>query len=359
MMAESATDLPLELALLAGSPDDSAVPLYSNVSFGSATDEEAVFAFGASRSALTVDHEVVSLEALSRLEQSGVVVAPSSDSLLFAVDKAYQRTRAQAAGIPVPDFLIVTDGTEPGIETFLTDHPEGVVVKSARGGYDGRGVDVIDAGDDPRPALANFLTAGVVVLEAKVELLSEVAVLVVTGRDGQMVHYPVVDTVQRNGICVEVNYPSSLSDNIAREAQALAARVATLVGAVGVLAIELFVTKDGLVLNEVATRPHNSGHWTIEGTTASQFENHLRAVSGLALIEPVPTARSVSMVNVLGGDAPGDLEAARSVSGAHVHDYGKSWRPGRKLGHVTTLGDNKEDVLARAWQSARLLGTPQ
>ena len=359
MMAESAEPLGLELSLLASSADDSAVALFSAVSFGRALDEAAVVAFGAGLSAVTVDHEVVSLEALQRLEASGVYVAPSSESLLFAVDKAFQRTRAQAAGIAVPDFVVVSDIADPAIESFLAQHPEGVVVKSARGGYDGRGVQVIPRGVDPRPALANFLGAGTVVLEAKVDLLSEVAVLVATGRNGHAVCYPVVDTVQRDGICVEVNYPSSLSDEQVLSAQKLAATVASMVGAVGVLAVEIFVTPEGLLLNEVATRPHNSGHWTIEGTSVSQFENHLRAVAGLAVLEPQPVAPFVTMVNVLGGDAPGDAKAARAVPGAHVHDYGKEWRPGRKLGHVTTLGDNKEDVLERAWHSALILGTPR
>jgi 5-(carboxyamino)imidazole ribonucleotide synthase len=167
--------------------------------------------------------------------------------------------------------------------------------------------------------------------------------------------YPVVDTVQRDGMCVEVTYPSTLSPEVVEAAERIARAVATRVNAVGVLAIELFSTSKGVLINEVATRPHNSGHWTIEGTTASQFENHLRAVAGLDLVPPVATGAFVTMVNVIGTARPGDYEAAHQIDGANIHDYGKSWRPGRKLGHVTAVGDNRSGVAKTAWDAAALL----
>ena len=289
------------------------------------------------------------------LEDEGRSVFPSSHALRFAVDKAYQRTVFAAEGLPTPDFVVLEHFDETLINDFTTAHPEGVVVKSARGGYDGRGVAVLGAGVDPRQTILNFLSVGTVVLEERVALLAEMAVSIVTGRNGETVSYPVVDTVQRDGMCVEVNFPSTLPFDVAASAERIARAVATRVNAVGVLAVELFATAKGVLINEVATRPHNSGHWTIEGTSASQFENHLRAVAGLDLVSPVVTGAFVTMVNVIGTARPGDDATARQITGAAIHDYGKSWRPGRKLGHVTVVGDNRSGVAKTAWDAAALL----
>ena len=355
MMAEAAEFLPLELSLLAASRDDSAISHFRQVAFGSAQSFDDVITFARSNDATTFDHELVNLEAVLALEDEGRAVFPSSHALRFAVDKAYQRTIFAAEGLPVPDFVVMEHFDEIEIRDFLAAHPEGVVVKSARGGYDGRGVAVIAPGVDPLETISNFLSAGTVVLEERVTMLSEMAVSIVTGRNGETVVYPVVDTVQRDGMCIEVNYPSTLSAEVVEEAERIARAVATRVNAVGVLAVELFSTPQGVLINEVATRPHNSGHWTIEGTTASQFENHLRAVAGLALVPPVTTGAFVTMVNVIGTARPGDYEAANRIDGVHIHDYGKSWRPGRKLGHVTTVGDNRSGVAKTAWDAAALL----
>jgi len=311
--------------------------------------------FARTNDATTFDHELVNLDAVVALEDEGRVVFPSSQALHFAVDKAYQRTVFAAEGLPTPDFVVLDHFDEALIQDFITAHPEGVVVKSARGGYDGRGVAVLGAGVDPLETITNFLSAGTVVLEERVSMLAEMAVSIVTGRTGESVAYPVVDTVQRDGMCVEVNYPSTLSADVVEAAERIARAVATRVNAVGVLAIELFSTSKGVLINEVATRPHNSGHWTIEGTTASQFENHLRAVAGLDLVPPVATGALVTMVNVIGTARPGDDEAAHQIAGAFIHDYGKSWRPGRKLGHVTAVGDNRSGVAKTAWDAAALL----
>ncbi len=355
MMAEAAEALPLELSLLAASSDDAAISHFRQVTFGSAHEYGDVIAFGRTNDATTFDHELVNLDAVVALEDEGRAVFPSSQALRFAVDKAYQRMVFTAEGLPVPDFVVLEHFDEMAIRDFLAAHPEGVVVKSARGGYDGRGVAVLGAGVDPLETITNFLSAGTVVLEERVSMLAEMAVSIVTGRNGETVVYPVVDTVQRDGMCVEVNYPSTLSTEVAEAAERIARAVATRVNAVGVLAVELFATPKGVLINEVATRPHNSGHWTIEGTSASQFENHLRAVAGLELISPVATGAFVTMVNVIGTSRPGDYEAARQVAGASIHDYGKSWRSGRKLGHVTAVGDNRSGVTKTAWDAAALL----
>ena len=141
------------------------------------------------------------------------------------------------------------------------------------------------------------------------------------------------------------------------EADRLGRKIANLVGAVGVLAVEFFVSDRGLVVNEIALRPHNTGHWTIEGARTSQFANHLLAVSGRALGSTEPLVAAAVMVNVVGADEPGSIDRASQVPGAHVHDYGKSWRSGRKLGHVTVVGDDAAAAHVRAWESARAYGT--
>jgi len=181
--------------------------------------------------------------------------------------------------------------------------------------------------------------------------------VVVRAVDGSMVLYPLVTTVQSDAMCVEVRYPADASPALGDEAARLGERIARLIDVVGVLAIEFFVSGGQLVVNEVALRPHNSGHWTIEGASTSQFANHLRAVSGQSLGDASPTAAAAVMVNVVGAESPSSLAAARAVEGAYVHDYGKSWRPGRKLGHVTVLGDDATSAHVRAWECALLYGT--
>ena len=355
MMAEAAVKLPLTLSLLAGSADEAACAYFEHVAVGSAQSFEDVTVFARQLDATTFDHELVNLDALITLQDEGVAVFPDAAALKFAVDKAYQRVIFSAEQLPVPDFIILESFDQAAIENFAAQHPAGVVVKSARGGYDGRGVAVLQAGESPHQVVSDFLSAGTVVLEARVELLSELAILIASDRTGQRVAYPAVDTVQRDGICVEVNYPSSLSPAQLDEAQSIAFAVANRVDAVGLLAVELFVTPTGIVINEVATRPHNSGHWTIEGTSVSQFENHLRGIAGLPVVAPQAVAPFATMVNIIGTQRPGDLEAAQAVPGAHVHDYGKAWRPGRKLGHVSVVGDNRSAVTAKARDVATLL----
>jgi 5-(carboxyamino)imidazole ribonucleotide synthase len=198
---------------------------------------------------------------------------------------------------------------------------------------------------------------GEVVVEERLELRGEVAQLVVRFVDGALSFYPVVASVQRDGMCVEVRFPSGLDDALVREAELLTTSIANLVEGVGVMAVEYFVTDDGLVVNEVALRPHNTGHWTIEGTSTSQFAQHLRAVSGQAPGEVELTSPFAVMVNVVGAATPGSIEDALAVEGVFVHEYGKTWRPGRKLGHVTALGDEPLGPHVRAWSGARAYGT--
>jgi 5-(carboxyamino)imidazole ribonucleotide synthase len=257
------------------------------------------------------------------------------------------RARLTELGLPVPRWG--EDVKELAAETGWP-----VVVKAVSGGYDGRGVWVIDE-NDPLPATD-------VIVEEKVELRRELAAVVARSPYGQVAAYPVVETVQRDGICVEVIAPApGLAEELAAQAQRLAIEVATALDVVGILAVELFETADGLLINELAMRPHNSGHWTIEGARTSQFEQHLRAVLDYPLGDTSLTAPVVVMANVLGGPDGGMPVDERlhhlfaAEPGAKVHLYGKQVRPGRKIGHVTVLGDDLDDVRARADRAARWL----
>ena len=303
---------------------------------------------------ITFDHELVDLDQLTRLESEGVLLRPGPGALRAAVDKSYQRQLVAEAGLPVPRFVVARSARDARLAAFLDTVDAAPVVKAARGGYDGRGVVFATDRDD---ALSAVQRLGDVVVEERQTLRGEVAQLLVRGADGQVVTYPLVTTVQRDGQCVEVRYPSDARHD--DEAATLAGRVAELIDAVGVLAVEFFVTDAGLLINEVALRPHNTGHWTIEGSRTSQFTNHLAAVTGRPLGPTTPTAAHVVMVNVIGGPRPAPVGWSRPErrAGLAVHDYAKAWRPGRKLGHVTAWGDDAASARVRAWREARGAGT--
>jgi 5-(carboxyamino)imidazole ribonucleotide synthase len=242
---------------------------------------------------------------------------------------------------------------------FAAEHGWPLVLKAIRGGYDGRGVWMCRT----EAEVAEAFEAGVPLMaEAFVPFERELAVLVARSPHDQGVSYPVVETVQQDGICVEVLAPApGLDPEEAAEAQRLALNIAHELGVTGLLAVEMFQTADGLLVNELAMRPHNSGHWTIEGALTSQFEQHLRAVLDLPLGSPTMTAPVVVMVNLLGGDDPDVFKRYEHVMahdpGVKVHFYGKQVRPGRKIGHVTAVGDDLETVRARARHAAVHLTT--
>jgi 5-(carboxyamino)imidazole ribonucleotide synthase len=353
MMAEEAIDLPLDLSLLASSESDPATQLIEDHQFGSAQNFDAVRAFGHECDVVTFDHEVVNLDALAALEADGCVIAPSPRALRFATDKAFQRETFAQNHLPVPEFIVLSSLDHDAIEAFCAKRPV-VVVKAARGGYDGRGVAVVHG--DPTDLVSELLEHTPVVLEEFLDLTCEVAISVVTARDGSALAYPVVETVQRNGMCETVNVPSSLSPDQVAAATQLATKVASLVGAVGIVAIELFVTEKGIVINEVATRPHNSGHWSIEGAETSQFANHLRAVGGLPLGATSPRAPFITMINVVGAEHEPAWKELTALEGVHVHHYRKENRPGRKLGHVTILSDDESRHAQRVRDVRNVLG---
>lgn len=363
MMGEAAHDAGVRVSVLATSRADAAVATCDEVVLGDPRDEVSLRALAQSVDVITFDHELLDLELLSRLATEGVIFHPSPAALRFATDKAFQRRAMSHADLPVPRFIVVeaaTSGTPASVRelsAFLEQLDAPPVVKAARGGYDGRGVAFPTTRADAYAMVATMSDTGDVVVEERLDLTGEVAQLVVRSVTGELALYPVVTTLQRDAMCVEVRYPSDLDAVRLAEISRVSERVSALVQPVGVMAVEYFVTGEGLLVNEVALRPHNSGHWTIEGTTSSQFDQHLRAVSGQSLATVQSRSNYAVMVNVVGGENPGSLDAARAVDGVTVHDYGKAWRPGRKLGHVTALGDEPMGPHVRAWSSARAYGT--
>jgi 5-(carboxyamino)imidazole ribonucleotide synthase len=357
MMGEATRDVGVTITVLATSNEDSAVATCQAVLLGAADDAQSLRELARGVDVITFDHELVDLDVLGSLEGEGVILRPSSSALRFAVDKAFQRQAFEDAGVAVPRFLVVRSSRDEHLDRFLDSVVTSPVVKVARGGYDGRGVAFPSTRGETYEIIDDFANAGDVLVEERLELTSEVAQIVARAVDGSLAFYPLVTTAQHEGMCVEVRFPSDVNTALLDEARQLSERVVNLVQGVGVMAIEYFVTERGLVVNEVALRPHNTGHWTIEGVATSQFAQHLRAVSGQSLGDVTPLTSNAVMVNVVGADEPGSLDAARGVGDVFVHDYGKSWRPGRKLGHVTALGDEPAGPHVRAWNSARAYGT--
>ena len=357
MMQQPAIALGIELRVLANDPGESAARVIVDTRFGDYRDLGVLREFGEGCAAITFDHEQVPTEHIEALAADGLAVHPGAAALVHAQDKAVMRERLTEIGAPCPAWARVSD--LPSVEAFAGEHGWPVVLKAIRGGYDGRGVWVVRDADEAEEALS----FGVPLLaEEFVPFERELAVLVARSPHGQGVSYPVVETVQDDGICVEVLAPApDLSAEDAAEAQRIALKIAHELGVTGLLAVEMFQTEDGLVVNELAMRPHNSGHWTIEGARTSQFEQHLRAVLDLPLGSPALTAPCVVMVNLLGGDDPDLFKRYEHVMahdpGIKVHFYGKEVRPGRKIGHVTALGDDLATVLHRARHAAVYLTT--
>lgn len=360
MTHQEAIGLGLSLQVLAERANDSAALVAADVMVGDHRDLDDLLDFAARCDVVTFDHEHVPAEHLRALVDKGVVVRPGPDALVYAQDKVAMRTRLGELGLPVPRWR--RTGSAADIAAFAETAGWPVVVKAVAGGYDGRGVWVI-RGPDESERLVLAVGSTALYVEEHVAVRRELAALVARRPSGEVAAWPVVQTVQRDGICVEVLAPApGLAIDRAEEARQLAVTVATTLGVVGVLAVELFETAEGLVVNELAMRPHNCGHWTIEGARTSQFEQHLRAVLDWPLGETAATAGAVAMANVLGGADVnlGDrLPAVFAADpGVRVHLYGKQVRPGRKVGHVTALGADPVEVRARAVRAAAALRGP-
>lgn len=361
MTHQAAIALGQSLRVLALTPEDGAALVAADVQYGDHTDLAALRTFAKGCDVVTFDHEHVPSGHIRTLTDEGVKLFPPADALLHAQDKRVMRERLGRLGAPNPAWRPVEQPAD--LVAFGSEAGWPVVLKASRGGYDGRGVWLVDDAVQAEE-LARILLAGAapLIVEERVALRRELAVQVARSPFGQVAAYPVVETVQRDGICVEVLAPApGLPEGLAVAAQRLAIDLATALGVIGLLAVELFETPGGLVVNELAMRPHNSGHWTIEGARTSQFEQHLRAVLDYPMGDTALTAPVVVMANVLGGE-PGGISIDERLHhlfaaepGVKVHLYGKQVRPGRKIGHVTVLGDDLDDVRARAARAARWL----
>jgi 5-(carboxyamino)imidazole ribonucleotide synthase len=362
MTQQAAIGLGVELQVLTAHDWDPAVTAGARFVPGDPGDLEALLALAKGSDVVTFDHEHVPNAHLRTLEDAGHLVRPSPAAKLLAQDKTIARQVLGDAGFVIPPFADVPAGDIGAASRFADAHGWPLVIKAPRGGYDGRGVDVIASTAD-LVGREDLGSDGRWLLEAHVDIVVELAVLVARRPNGQSVTYPVVETVQRDGICHELVMPARIPPDVAARAEATATAIAEHIGATGILAIELFVTADGdLVINELAARPHNSGHATIEGATTSQFENHLRAVLDWPLGAPTLVAPAAATVNLLGPPEPIDLSwtAPRALEDPHVHLhlYAKAYAPGRKLGHVTVLADDAETALQTARTAADALLRP-
>ncbi|MEY9853660.1 5-(carboxyamino)imidazole ribonucleotide synthase [Leifsonia sp. EB41] len=358
MMIPPAVELGIDIRVLEEAEGMSADLAATGV--GDYRDLDTVLAFAETVDVVTFDHEHVPPAILRELVGRGIPVHPGPDALLYAQDKLQMRAKLSELGLPVPDWAAVESADE--LSAFLADHGGRAVVKTARGGYDGKGVRVVSeasGADDWFLALAEDGRGGALLVEELVDFRRELAQLVARRPSGEIAAWPVVETVQRDGVCAEVIAPAPGSvGRLAQVSAEIARDVAEGLGVTGVLAVEMFETTDGRVLiNELAMRPHNSGHWSIEGAVTGQFEQHLRAVLDLPLGSTAPREEWSVMVNILGGPAEGTLQdrypaALAAHPEAKFHGYGKAPRPGRKVGHVTVGGDDLDDVVYRARAAA-------
>ncbi|TNM67897.1 5-(carboxyamino)imidazole ribonucleotide synthase [Streptomyces sp. NP160] len=363
MTVPPAVGLGARLRVLATDGGESAAQVVPDVQLGSPDDLAALRRLAEGAAALTLDHEQVPTEHLRALEAEGVAVRPGPDALEHAQDKLLLRRRLDALGVAGPAWAEVRSAED--LRAFGERAGWPLVLKTPRGGYDGKGVLVLASLDEAAAWLERAAGEPLLAEEA-VRFTREVAVMVARSPSGQAAAWPVVETVQVGGVCREVIAPApDLDDDLAAEATALALRLAGELGVTGVMAVEGFEVPSGsepdgtaprFLVNELAMRPHNSGHWTIEGSVTSQFEQHLRAVLDLPLGSTAPRARWTVMVNALGGDYPdlfhSHLHVMARDPAVKVHLYGKSVRPGRKIGHVTAWGDDLAAVRARAAHAA-------
>lgn len=391
MMAPAAGELGVHLRVLVEAPGTSAAQVVTDAPVGSATDEVAIRDLiaptdgRAPADVLTFEHEHVPNDLLTDLIEHGTPVRPAPHALVQAQDKIVMRRRLTELGAPCPRWAPLPVDPEQGHATlagFLAEVGGEAVVKTSRGGYDGKGVRVVTSADEAADWLAAAAAGGPQLLvEEKVPFTRELAVLVARRPSGEVRTWPVVESIQRDGVCAEVIAPApDLTDAEAREARQVAVAIAEGLDVTGVLAVEMFEVADGaggadgpgdaagsadgrparrVLVNELAMRPHNSGHWTIDGAVTSQFEQHLRAVLDLPLGDTSPTAPWTVMANVLGSSLPALTDALPGVLGAfpdaRVNLYGKDVRPGRKLAHVNVSGHDLGEVRRRALDAAALL----
>jgi 5-(carboxyamino)imidazole ribonucleotide synthase len=359
MMTPPAINLGLDLKVLAEAEGSSAALATTQV--GDYTHLDVVREFAQTVDVITFDHEHVPLPVLEALEAEGVKVNPPSKALTFAQNKLKMRKRLGALGLPMPAWAEIQDAD--ALQTFIDTHGGVAILKTPIGGYDGKGVRVVRSAEDAIDWLSNLAQyGGSLLAEEKVDFVRELAQLSARRPSGDFKAWPLVQTIQENGVCSVVISPAPDASAETLEATAeIARKVAEGLEVTGVMAVEMFEARDGrLLINELAMRPHNSGHFSIEGSVTSQFEQHIRAVSDLPLGSTAPTAAHSVMVNLLGVDDQNNfVQAYDKALAAHptakVHTYGKGARAGRKMGHVTVVSDDLDFALAEAKGAAAVL----
>lgn len=363
MLAQAAISLGMSTVIFEREADSPASRLTQHAIVGQWNEPTALDDFVRHAQVVTLENEFVDAKVLAQLEARGVTVYPSSKTLTRIQDKLTQKECMAAAGIAIPAFRAVA--TRGAVNAAGRDFGWPVVLKARRDGYDGHGNATLRGPDDIGDAWERLGgdKQRALFVEAFVPFTSELAVMVARSSTDEVQVYPVVQTEQRNHICHRVLAPAPIDAELADVARDLALRAVAAVDGVGIFGVELFLTPDGILFNEMAPRPHNSGHYTIEGCVTSQFENHLRAVLGLPLGSTAMRAPAAVMVNLLGqqrdavgreGNSP--YAAALAVPDAHLHLYGKrEVRPGRKMGHITALGNSLAEAAERAGRAVELV----
>lgn len=359
MMQPPAIELGIELKVFAEAENSSA--WLSSTKVGDYTDFDQLLEFTNSVDVITFDHEHVPAELLARLEALGHKVRPGSSALIHAQNKLTMRRKLESLALPQPAWTAATTASD--IEDFLAQHGPKIVVKTPIGGYDGKGVRVISELAEVQDWLSDIdQFGGELLLEQKVEFTRELAQLSARSPSGEFASWPVVQTRQEHGVCSEVIAPADSANHA--DTESIARRISEGLGVVGVMAVELFEIAGGQVLvNELAMRPHNSGHFSIEGSTTSQFEQHLRAVLDLPLGSTAPVSKAAVMVNLLGVDDENDFVSRYSKAMAKYpevkfHSYQKAARKGRKMGHLTVIGDDPSELLTIASAAREALYGP-
>lgn len=351
MCAAPAAELALTLSVFAESDDAAAALVVPHAPVGDYRDAEQVREWARGCDVVTFDHEHVPADVLAALEADGVALHPRPSALRFAQDKLAMRQRLSDLDVPCPAWAPVSTSDE--LSAFGEQHGWPLVLKTPTGGYDGKGVMLVRTPDDADAWFAQADGAPLLAEEA-VAFEREIAVMIARSPSGQVAVWPVVETVQVDGICTEVLAPApDLSDDAAERITSAAITIARELDVTGVMAVELFDVGGGeFVVNELAMRPHNSGHWSMDGSVTGQFEQHLRAVLDLPLGDTRARAPWTVMGNVLGGEYeelyPTYKHLMACDPGLKIHLYGKGVRPGRKIGHVNVFGDDLVGLRARA-----------
>ncbi len=357
MMIQAGISLGLDFSLLCSSTDESAPPFCADTTKVEHFNASNLAEFANRCDVITFDHELIPPEVIEQIPNHGSKFFPSASTLRSAANKFNSRIFLSKHGFAVPRFELASNSSQLHQAIQKIGYP--CVIKTSHGGYDGRGVFMLNSAHDLSSFLAKSPRDTDLVVEPMLEISMEFAVLVVRNRAKDYVVYPIVKTLQQDSICVEVSVPSGLAPKIEKQAKAIAIRIADLVDSVGVLAIEMFVVNDQILINELAPRPHNSGHLTIEACVTSQFENHLRAITSLPLGSCELRTAGAAMVNVIGGTQPQHFDVATAKvladQNIKIHLYGKTYRAGRKLGHVTALDTSPGLALERARYAADIL----